>query len=61
MGLRDALLKLEKGVKFYPMEANHATAHLFIVTPLSGEGITALFSTHPPIQERVRRLQNMTV
>ncbi|MFA4991008.1 MAG: zinc metalloprotease HtpX [Candidatus Omnitrophota bacterium] len=60
MGLRDALLKLERGAKAYPMAANQATAHLFIVNPLSGGGMAALFSTHPPIKERVRRLENIT-
>ena len=58
-GLASALLKLEKGVKAHPIHANHATAHLFIVNPLRGGGIAGLFSTHPPIQERVKRLQNI--
>jgi heat shock protein HtpX len=60
-GLSHALLKLEKGTKVYPMQANHATAHLFIVNPLRGDGIAALFSTHPPIRERVKRLEQMAV
>ena len=59
IGLANALLKLEKGAKAHPMQANHATAHIFIVNPLKGQGIAALFSTHPPVQERVKRLQNM--
>lgn len=58
-GLASALLKLEKGAKAHPMQANHTTAHLFIVNPLRGGGIAGLFSTHPPIQERVKRLQNI--
>jgi len=58
-GLAGALLKLEKGVKAYPMQANHTTAHIFIVNPLRGKGLVSLFSTHPPVQERVKRLQNM--
>jgi len=58
-GLASALLKLEKGAKAHPMHVNHATAHLFIVNPLRGGGIAGLFSTHPPIQERVKRLQNI--
>ena len=58
-GLASALLKLERGAKAYPMHANHATAHLFIVNPLRGQGLAALFSTHPPVQERVKRLQDM--
>ena len=41
------------------MEANPASAHMFIVNPLTGGGIASLFSTHPPIEERVRRLEAM--
>jgi len=61
MGLARALLKLEKGNKVYPMNANQVTAHLFIVNPLSASAIGALFSTHPPIKERVKRLETMTM
>ena len=61
MGLSHALLKLEKGSKVYPMDANQATAHLFIVNPLSSGAIAALFSTHPPIKERVKRLESMII
>jgi heat shock protein HtpX len=60
-GLSRALLKLEKGNKIYPMDANQATAHLFIVNPLRASAIAALFSTHPPIGERVKRLENMKI
>jgi len=60
-GLSHALLKLEKGNKNYPMNASQTTAHLFIVNPLSSGGLAALFSTHPPIRERVKRLENMTI
>jgi Zn-dependent protease with chaperone function len=42
------------------MAANPATAHLFIVNPLSGESLLALFSTHPPIEERIRRLRSLS-
>ena len=58
-GLASALLKLEKGAKVYPMQTNNATAHIFIVNPLRGKGIQSLFSTHPPIQERVERLRKI--
>jgi heat shock protein HtpX len=60
MLLASALRKLETANERMPMEAaGPATAHLFIVNPLSAEGISRLFSTHPPIDERIRRLENM--
>ncbi len=43
-----------------PMEARPATAHMFIVNPLTGGGIMSLFSTHPPMEERIARLERMT-
>jgi heat shock protein HtpX len=58
-GLAKALEKLEMASKMAPMDATPATAHLFIVNPLSGQGLAALFSTHPPIQERIARLRAM--
>ncbi len=57
--LATALLRLEEGVKDTPMEVNQATECLYIVKPLSGKGLAGLFSTHPPIEERVRRLRQM--
>ena len=54
--LANALLKLEGYNKQLPMQVNPATAQMYIVNPLSAEGFTRLFSTHPPIQERVDRL-----
>jgi len=54
-----ALQKLEIGAERLPMDANPSTAHMFIVSPLAGGGITRLFSTHPPIAERVSRLQGL--
>ncbi|MGQ9532319.1 MAG: zinc metalloprotease HtpX [Desulfotomaculales bacterium] len=60
-GLASALLKLERAAARVPMQVNPATSHLFIVNPLRGEAIAALFSTHPPIAERVRRLQMMRI
>jgi len=59
-GLANALLKLEQGSQIIPMEdAKPATAHMFIVNPLTGGGLLKLFSTHPPIAERVKRLNEM--
>jgi heat shock protein HtpX len=55
--LADALETLEKGVQAVPMNVNPATASLYIVHPFSGQGITNLFSTHPPLAERIRRLR----
>ena len=60
LSLANALRKLERGVERIPMEANPATAHMFIVNPLTGGGLMTLFSTHPPMQERIRRLEGMT-
>lgn len=58
--LASALEKLAYGVERIPMEeARPATAHMFIVNPLTGGGILQLFSTHPPIEERIRRLRAM--
>lgn len=57
--LAGALRKLEMANQQIPMNANPATAHMFIVNPLSGNAMMALFSTHPPLQERVRRLEEM--
>jgi len=59
--LADALEKLERGAAALPMNANPATAHLFIVNPLRGSGLLNLFSTHPPVAERVGRLRAMRI
>lgn len=56
MGLVNALRKLEGASRRVPLDANPATAHMFIVNPLSGRSILTLFSTHPPIEERIERL-----
>lgn len=58
-GLAKALEKLDMASKMAPMHATPATAHLFIVNPLTGGGWTTLFATHPPIAERVARLRAM--
>jgi heat shock protein HtpX len=57
--LARALEKLSLGVQRAPMDANPATAHMFIVNPLTGSSLMNLFSTHPPIEERVARLRAM--
>jgi len=60
--LANALRKLEAGNRQRPMQhVNEATAHMFIVSPLKGGGVMALFSTHPPMEERIRRLEGMTI
>lgn len=58
--LAGALRKLEMANRQVPMDANPATAHMFIVNPLSGSGMMSLFSTHPPLEERIRRLEELS-
>lgn len=60
-GLASALQKLGAYSKRVPMEASPQSAHMFIVNPLSGKSMMSLFSTHPPIEERVARLRGMKV
>jgi heat shock protein HtpX len=57
--LASALLRLEEGAKAMPMQVNQAAEPLYIVKPFSGGGFARLFSTHPPIEDRVRRLRQM--
>lgn len=59
--LSGALRKLNWASQKIPMEANPATSHMFIVNPLSGGGLLKLFSTHPPIEERITRLDSMSL
>jgi len=59
LSLAKALGKLETASQRIPMEANPSTAHMFIVNPLKGGGVLSLFSTHPPIEERIARLEEM--
>jgi heat shock protein HtpX len=59
LSLAKALGKLEVASQRVPMEANPSTAHMFIVNPLKGGGVLSLFSTHPPIEERIARLEEM--
>ena len=55
--LADALAMLQRGVEAVPMQVNPATASLYIANPLSSKGMAGLFSTHPPIETRIARLQ----
>lgn len=57
--LASALRRLEMASRRVTMNANPATAHMFIVNPLRGAGVTKLFSTHPPMNERIGRLEQM--
>ena len=59
LALASALQKLEQGSKNRPMKVAEGASHLFIVNPLSGHKVAGLFSTHPPVAERVRRLQDI--
>jgi len=59
--LADALERLEAGARALPMQVNQAAEPLYIVKPFSGGGMASLFSTHPPIEERVRRLRELGV
>ena len=59
--LSGALRKLNAAYQKIPMKANPATSHMFIVNPLSGGGLLKLFSTHPPIEERIARLESMSL
>ena len=61
-GLAKALEKLQMANEAAPMaQASPATAHLFIVNPLSGQTLMRLFSTHPPLEERIARLRAMRI
>ena len=62
MGLASALRRLQEASRVHPMQAaSPQTAHLFIVNPFRANFITKLFSTHPPVEERIRRLQGLRV
>lgn len=60
-GLSNALLKLESAAHRIPMQVNPAASHMFIVNPLSGASMARLFSTHPPIEDRVKRLSELRI
>jgi heat shock protein HtpX len=55
-GLADALRKIDAVAKRVPLDANPATAHMFIIKPFSGGALMSLFSTHPPTEDRIRAL-----
>lgn len=59
LSLASALGKLSGAAQAIPMEVNPSTAHMFIVNPLSGRSLMHLFSTHPPLEERIARLRSM--
>jgi len=59
LSLAKALGKLEVAAQRVPMQANPSTAHMFIVNPLRGGGVLSLFSTHPPIEKRIAKLEEM--
>jgi heat shock protein HtpX len=60
LGLASALRKLHMSAQKVKLNANPATAHMFIVSPLSAKGLTNLFSTHPPMEERIARLESLS-
>ena len=59
LALASALQKLSSGIQHNPVQVNPTTAHMFIVSPFSGKSLFTLFSTHPPMEQRVKRLQQM--
>lgn len=59
--LATALSKLDQSTKRIPMDAEPATAHMFIVSPLAGKDFASLFSTHPPIEKRISALMELSV
>lgn len=58
-GLASALRHIDAAARRVPLEANPATAHMFIVKPFAGEGLLSLFSTHPPTEARIRALLSL--
>jgi heat shock protein HtpX len=59
LGLASALGKLGRAAERIPLDASPQTSHLFIVNPLSGRSLMQLFSTHPPLEDRIERLRAM--
>jgi len=58
-GLMSALRKIELAARRVPLDANPATAHMFIIKPFSGAGLFSLFSTHPPTEQRIQALMQL--
>jgi len=58
-GLANALLKLHQGSRMIPMQVSPAASHMFIVNPLNAQRVANLFSTHPPIEDRVAKLRKI--
>jgi heat shock protein HtpX len=58
-GLASALMKIDAAAHAMPLDANPATAHLFIIKPFSGAGLMSLFSTHPPTEARIEALRRL--
>ena len=58
-GLMSALRKIEMAARRVPLDANPATAHMFIIKPFSGAGLLSLFSTHPPTEQRIQALMQL--
>jgi heat shock protein HtpX len=56
LGLASALQKIESASRAVPMDANPATAHMFIIKPFSAGGLLGLFSSHPPTKDRIDAL-----
>jgi len=61
LSLANALRKLHNSSRQVPMQASPATAHMFIVNPLTGGGLANLFSTHPPIERRIAKLEELAI
>jgi len=59
LSLANALRKIHQAVQRRPLNANPTTAHMFIINPLKGENLLNLFSTHPPVTERIKRLEEL--
>ena len=60
LGLAQALRRIEATARHVPLDANPATAHMFIMSPFSGGGLMSLFSTHPSTEARIQKLLNRT-